>query len=128
MLRKVRGLTRQLPRAFRFEVKTPVGRSVNFRGIQRVNKRSKAETWAGTFLALSHFRPMLAEHETETERNVRVERELIALMERHGVTHLSKLPTGRAKRASERIGREAPDVYIQLRFANQPTHNDNEES
>jgi hypothetical protein len=50
------------------------------------------------------------------EREARVERQIKALMERHGAETVSAL-RGAAKRECERIARDAPNVYLRLMFA-----------
>jgi hypothetical protein len=67
---------------------------------------------------------MISHDEPAAQRDARIEVELRALMARHNVAQLCMLPTGRAKRASERLGREAPNVYVRLMFAERPTHNE----
>jgi hypothetical protein len=60
---------------------------------------------------------MFAGREALAEREARVERELKALMERHGVQHLGDLPRGAPKRESERLAREAPNIFVRLMYA-----------
>jgi hypothetical protein len=55
--------------------------------------------------------------ETWEQREARIERELLDLMSRHHAAHISDLPRGAAKTAGEHLGREAPNVYVRLMFA-----------
>lgn len=60
---------------------------------------------------------MFAERQALAEREEHVERESKALTERHGVQHLGELPRGAPKRESERLARDAPNIYVRQMYA-----------